>query len=1387
MARAERNPLRKRLAALRRRLRVVVALRAVGWLLALLLVSAAAAGALDWAWRLPALVRAAALVGTLGSAGVVAYRLMLKPLLARVDDLTLALRIEERYPSLNDALASTVQFLEQAEKRDKSTMPVSSSMRLEAVRRALGKATGCDFNRIIDSRGLRAAGLSGIGASLIVVVLVWFFPALAATALARLTDPFGAHDWPKATLLELEKPRERIGRNEAFEVRGRLSGVIPDKAVVVYRLDGGGQVEHECKVVKGKDHKTGSLTALFRPGQMSRSFRFQVKANDALSDWYPVVVAPAPTLAHLDGRSTPQIRLFFPRYTGLEAQSLPDGTGNINAVAGTLVTLRAAANVPLKAAWVAYQPEGGPAPAAVAALGAPTLPALLTAGAASLDVIGPHYATILKDRHSFFLRFRPPVRGMYTLHFEDETGLRNSRVYMLNITPDPAPEVTLERPSAAKESLEVLPGATLPLRALAQDPIYGLRSVWLEYRLQPDGPPTRLPLAGKGSPPSGGPLVGLALRLAAAGGKPQQLLIEQPLPLSRLRRPDGEPLREGDVVALKVCADDYDDVTVDKLPGCSSEVEIRIVSRAALELALSREQARIQQELIELRQQQREAIQKVTEVENRVARTKKLTPEDLAELQRVEQTQQQIRERIDTPNQESVRSRVERILDTLKQNGIERSAIQERLKPVRDRLDRLGREELQQIEAKLSAVRKQGEVSEEVRKERRAETLEKDARAAAERAKKLEELAREGTEDAATKARLGEAAKQLQQQAAKLRELAKELRAEARTPPKDAAAAAEERGEQLQRLAEERQRMARDLAKAAAKDTSGQEREMLKQARELKNSAEALAQEARAEQDAARAADRAETKAELAAARHRQEEVEKTLSEMLKDLEPWSSTREIKGESRALLEEQRKLSDDVKAMSDQVGDKPEKLTPEQKARLDSAAAAQQKLAERTQQLMEKMKRLAEERRKEGDDSTAQELEQARARGMKADIADKMKAAREKLGANQLGSAGEEQKQALAGLEKLVKNLEDRREAELDRLIKKQREAERALEKLTEDQDELRKKIKEAASEKDPKKREEELKRLARRQAELQKKAEEVAKKLSRLRAERAGQSVAQAAKQMEEAVRRLERGEASEDKQDEALDRLDEAQEDLEKARGNNEEELAREQLAKVADVLKRLKERQDRLVGETERLHKEALEAKGWTRGLKQSLSGYALAQEGLGHECKSLADRDLTAAPVFARLLRKAAESMQKAAEELTRHFDKVKGELEDTSAPIEGQRFQKLAQHRLQQILDALKIDEGASIRPAGAQKPADGSSGSRPMGDGIPPLAQLKLLRALQAEVNARTKEFATKHPDEKKLTPAEKKELEAIRREQREVAELVEEYTRKPLPKDGDKE
>ncbi len=1395
---ADRNPLRRRLAALRRRLRLVVTTRAAGWLVAILLLTTAGAGFLDWSWRLPALVRAAVLVGALAGAGVVAYATLLRPLLARADDLTLALRIEERYPSLNDALASTVQFLEQAERRERAeegrpVAVVSPAMRLEAVKRALRKADGCDFNRVVDTRGLRTAGAAGLAACALAVTLVWFFPAMASTALVRLADPFGPHDWPRATQLELDPHKSRIGRNEAFEVAGTVSGVVPDKAHVVYRLDGGSLVEHECRVARDKEGKTGRLATLFRPGHMQRSFSFQVRANDAVSEWHRVEVAPAPTLTAL------KIDLAFPAYTGQAARSLPENAGTIDAVAGTVATLRASANMPLRSAWVEFLPElpvTGPA-ALLLPLGGADAAGVMASAAVAHEIVGRHTATRGPDGKSFSVRFQPRVSGMYALHFEDETGLANRRLYELRVRPDRSPEVTLERPSALKERLEVLPAATLPLRAVAEDPDYALRSVWLEYRTRADDPFRRVPLIGPGLAAKdlvAGPLLWPGLHAAAVQLAPKVVLVERPLEVARFQHPDGASLREHDVLTIRVCADDFDTVTPDKQPGRSTEVEIRIVSRASLELALSRDEARVQQDMLELRQMQREGLKRVTDVENRVARTRQLSPDDLAELARAEQLQQQIRERIDAPEQESTTTRVERILETLRQNRVDRSGVQERMEAVREGLDRLSREELRQIEERLATARRQGEVPEEARKgsterARQAEALTRAGARAEEQAKKLDELGRDA-KDAAERERLEEDAKRMRGQAERLREMAKE----ARTPPKDAQESARQRAE-LERLAQERERLATEMARRAPRDGSDRDRALQRQARAMEESAKALRQQARDQEEAARSAESNDIKAGLTEARRRQEEVEKTLSELLERLERWSSTREVKGEARAVLEEQRRLHDEVGRMQrepDAVGKRPEELTPEQRARLDNATAAQQRLRERMQQLLQKMDRLAQERL-DNDKETAAEMRRARELG--GDIPGQMKMAQEQLGQNQLSRAGEEQERATADLEKMVKDLEDRRDAELDRRNKQMRQAQDKLEELADRQEQLKRKARDAEKIQDKDKREEELRRLAREQQKLQAEAEEMAKQLSRMRAERAAESVRQGAKQMEQAARNLERGEPAEEQQGEALDRLDDGLDDLERSREANEDELAREQLARVADTLKRFKERQDNLVKEAERVRKEVLERKGWTRGMLASLGRLAESQHGLGQESRGLAERELASAPVFARLMRRASDAMQAAADAMTEHQQKMKTAREgETSFSDAADREQKTAQRRLQQLLDALKMEPGAAMRPPNAnpQRPPEGQGGNgggggRQMGDNIPPLAQLKLLRALQAEVNERTVAFAKKHPDEAKLTQEQKKELEAIRREQREVAELVEEYTRQPLPMDGDKE
>src|SRR5262249_11814020 len=155
----------------------------------------------------------------------------------------------------------------------------------------------------------------------------------------------------------------------------------------------------------------------------------------------------------------------------------------------------------------------------------------------------------------------------------------------------------------------------------ASDPQYAVRSVFLEYRTRRDGQPRRLYLYD----PAAGPAALLSMWAGPAilGAppmplRPQRLEFRPKLALSSLRHADGSTLQEEDVVFLRACADDFDDVNPGKEIGHSNEIEIRIVGRNALDLILNQEQAAVQQELLRLREKEGEAVQKVTEVENRL-------------------------------------------------------------------------------------------------------------------------------------------------------------------------------------------------------------------------------------------------------------------------------------------------------------------------------------------------------------------------------------------------------------------------------------------------------------------------------------------------------------------------------------------------------------------------------------------------------------------------------------------------------------------------------------------------------------------------------------------------------------------------------------------------
>src|SRR5262249_58657359 len=104
--------------------------------------------------HLDSTMRAVLLAALIAALAYLSYRWVLRPLLVRFADLDIAMRIEERWPGLNDRLASTIQFLRLDVNDDRYG---SSALREATVRQAIEETSSIDFREVIEDRPVMKA------------------------------------------------------------------------------------------------------------------------------------------------------------------------------------------------------------------------------------------------------------------------------------------------------------------------------------------------------------------------------------------------------------------------------------------------------------------------------------------------------------------------------------------------------------------------------------------------------------------------------------------------------------------------------------------------------------------------------------------------------------------------------------------------------------------------------------------------------------------------------------------------------------------------------------------------------------------------------------------------------------------------------------------------------------------------------------------------------------------------------------------------------------------------------------------------------------------------------------------------------------------------------
>lgn len=502
-----------------------------------------------------------------------------------------------------------------------------------------------------------------------------------------------------------------------------------------------------------------------------------------------------------------------------------------------------------------------------------------------------------------------------------------------------------------------------------------------------------------------------------------------------------------------------------------------------------------------------------------------------------------------------------------------------------------------------------------------------------------------------------------------------------------------------------------------------------------------------------------------------QTEVLESLGEMLQQLSQWRNEHDASRELSQVARAQEELNRETAETGRQTLTRSrESLSPQERADLAKLADRQRRNAEQLQQLEQQMRDMAGELARTNPEAAGSLREAAEQMRQEA-IAGSMRETSDQIGGNRMGEASQSQQRILEKLRDLEQTLLNRHDNDTEALVKKLKQAEQQLDELRQRQQDLREQLQKAAENPDAAAREDELRQLRNQQQQLREEASGMARQLQKLQARKPGAALQRAASRMEQAENDLQAhdpAEAAADQQ-EALDDLEQARRELARRRQEAEQQLAHEQLERIADELKDMIGREQAVIDETKRLHELQVAQGRWKREQLLTLRDLADTQRGLKDETDRLVEK-LSAAEVFALALKGAARSMQRAGDLLAER---------DVGLPT--QKAEEAARQRFVSLIEALKQDpneqraEGENAEEAAGGDNAAGQDQGPPT-DGIPTLAQLKMLITLQRELNERTVELFEQRNKSGRLSAADEAELATLAEEQAQLADLVRNLT-----------
>ncbi len=645
------HPLLRQLHTVRRRVRGLLVLHALAWMLAAVLTVVAVLSTLDFLVHFEDRgIRIMCTLAVVTTGALLAYRLLWPAIVTRFSDVTLALRVEERFPEFSDQLASTVQFLHQ---RSDDPEAGSAMLRREVIHQTAAEIGHVDVSEVVDVRPTVRAVVAAVAAIAVFVAAALWSPQAFATALLRLSAPLGNAAWPKMNNLVIANPDSRLAVGEPFEVEvSDVNGArLPAEVRIHFRYEGDPASTPER--VEPMRPARGVMVANIEG--VSRPFKYRAEGGDDDSmPWYDLEVVEPPVVEQLEAT------LHYPAYTGWPPTA---SEAHVRAIIGTRVALAGRTNKPIAEAVLHIEGE-------------PDIAATVAADGLAF--------TISADAEPGFVVRKS---GFFTFDLVDREGFHGPRDirYEVRAVEDRAPTVSFEEPAA---DIYVTADAVVPVRVLAKDDL-AIQRVDLNFSRSDESeqPEQKLPLYQ-------GPEVVEPPAEGIENGRGESRTLEHRWDLAPLG------LKPGARITAYALVADYRPVETKSHPR-----RLSIITRDELQDRLTERQGAILTELSRLLKLEQQSRAQVSGLEIQLDQVGKLSKQDIDHLQQAELTQRQVERGLGHRN-EGVPAQISSLLSELKNNKVDSSDVERRLTEVMDELERVGREHLPVVARDLTAALK---------------------------------------------------------------------------------------------------------------------------------------------------------------------------------------------------------------------------------------------------------------------------------------------------------------------------------------------------------------------------------------------------------------------------------------------------------------------------------------------------------------------------------------------------------------------------------------------------------------------------------------------------------------------------------------------------------